>query len=121
MTEAMLGVKPISAEWLLLSAFLPGRKAEAIGIVLFSHEENELHIKVKDIQVSEDDQIVWMGMEQELYNIATTAGAEELISWLEEASHSLVASERHRIQVSRSFPDTLLDLFDREVKRHSVA
>lgn len=107
------------AEWSLITVEIPGRRAEASGVLLLNSETSELHLKLRrdwDEIASEEDAEVFQELEQDLQFKAREMGGEGLLSWLEEdASNSIRVGERAAIMV-RDFTSALNRLYREHVQ-----
>jgi phage repressor protein C with HTH and peptisase S24 domain len=107
------------AEWTLVTIELPGRRAEASGVLLLNSESGELHLKLRrdwgEI-TSEEDAEVLQEIEHDLQMKAREMGGEGLLAWLEEnASNGIRVGERAQITV-RDFSSTLNRLYREQVQ-----
>jgi SOS-response transcriptional repressor LexA len=106
------------AEWVILSVALPGRAAEAAGVLLLEVESGELQLKLRrdwDEIASEEDVEVLAELENDLQLKSREMGGRALLDWLEESASNIVQiGERNRITV-RNFPSTLERLYREHV------
>jgi phage repressor protein C with HTH and peptisase S24 domain len=107
------------AEWTLVMVELPGRRAEASGVLLLDSELGELHLKLRrdwDEIASEEDAEVFQELEHDLQMKAREMGGEGLLAWLEEnAANTIRTGERAQITV-RDFSSTLNRLYREHVQ-----
>lgn len=107
------------AEWTLVMVELPGRRAEASGVLLVDSESGELHLKLRrdwDEIADEEDAEVFQVLEHDLQLKAREMGGEGLLAWLEEnAANTIRAGERTQITV-RDFSSTLNRLYREHVQ-----
>src|SRR6185312_4871681 len=107
-----------AAEWMLVTVELPGRRAEASGVLLLGSERSELHLKLRrdwDEIASEEDAEVVQELEHDLQMKAREMGGEGLLAWLEEnASSGIRVGDRTRIAV-RDFSSALSRLYREHV------
>ena len=108
-----------AAEWTLVFVELPGRRAEASGVLLLDSESGELHLKLRrdwDEVASEEDTEIFQELEHDLQMKAHEMGGEGLLAWLEEnAANTVRTGERTQIIV-RDFSSTLNRLYREHVQ-----
>jgi phage repressor protein C with HTH and peptisase S24 domain len=108
-----------AAEWTLVFVELPGRRAEASGVLLLDSESSELHLKLRrdwDEIASEEDAEIFQELEHDLQMKAREMGGEGLLAWLEEnAANAIRTGERAPIRV-RDFSSTLNRLYREHVQ-----
>ncbi|HEX3683177.1 MAG TPA: hypothetical protein VHU83_11630 [Bryobacteraceae bacterium] len=93
-----------TGEWALLSAHMPGRKPEPMGILLRDPIDG-LHIKLRmdwsGIILDEEEIEIWRAIAEDLEAKGREVGGDCLLDWLEDtASHSLRIGARERVEVS---------------------
>jgi hypothetical protein len=93
-----------TGEWALLSAYVPGRPPEPVGILLRDQTDG-LHVKLRTdwsgFIVDEDEIEIWSVMGQDLQQKGEEIGGAWLLDWLEDtASHVLQIGARERVEVS---------------------
>jgi SOS-response transcriptional repressor LexA len=107
------------AQWTLVTVELPGRRAEASGVLLLNSESGELHLKLRrdwDEIASEEDAEVVQELEHDLQMKAREMGGEGLLAWLEEnASNGIRVGARVPIAV-RDFSSALSRLYREHVQ-----
>lgn len=107
------------AEWTLVTVELPGRRAEASGVLLLNSESGELYLKLRrdwDEIASEEDAEVVQELEHDLQIKAREMGGEGLLAWLEEnASNGIRVGDRTPIAV-RDFSSALSRLYREHVQ-----
>jgi len=112
-----------TGEWVLLSAHMPGRPPERIGILLRDPLDG-LHVKLRmdwtHFILDEAEIEIWRAMREDLEQKGKDVGGHCLLDWLEHtASHSLQIGARERVEVSDA--QTIVDeLYQRHVESMTV-
>ncbi len=105
-------------EYSLLVADLPGRPAEAIGVLLLDPQSDTLHIRLRrdwERVASDEDAEVLAELEDDLAMQARERGASSVFEFLEAiASQSIRITDRETVSV-RNFERTLGDLYREHV------
>jgi len=112
-----------SGEWVLLSAHLPDREPESIGILLCDTERDKLHLKLRPGWwyglAEEEEAEVYDALSAELERQAGEMGTAKMLEFLGSASHALRIGARQSIQLV-DFEVGLEALYERWICGHSV-
>jgi len=121
MSERVVSIaahQPRRGEYCVLTAHLPGRRREAIGIVLLDPQEDALYVQLRrdwGSIANQDDLEVLEELESDLESKARELGGEALLAHLEsEASWTVQLSERRSLSVT-DFERTLRRLYREHV------
>lgn len=109
-----------TSEWALLTANLPRRSAEPLGILLVDALD-QLHVRLRSdwSSIAPDDEFacVWRALEDDLAARGRDLGGTAVLNWLEDsASHALQLGERHPAEVT-DVTKTLEALYDQYAAR----
>ena len=109
---------PQAAQYSLLSADLPERGVQTIGVLLLDSATDTLHVRLRrdwELIASEEDAEVLAALEDDLLFKAVESGGLALLERLEDwASTSLRLSDRQAVKV-RDFERTLNELYREHV------
>jgi hypothetical protein len=118
MTASATVVSMRQGEYLLLEADLPGRKSEAIGVLLHDPAEERLEPRLRRDwdQIAEgEDAEVFEALAGDIESKVGEFGAGQFLSWMEETLSNVIrVSERHPVMVG-SFQGTLNRLYREHV------
>jgi hypothetical protein len=109
---------PKQAEFCLLMADLPGRRAETIGVLLLDKNNDQLHLRLRrdyESIASSDDAEVLAELEADLAAKSNEEGAASLLAQLEDScSLAVRVTEREAVSVV-NFEKTVNDLYREHV------
>ncbi len=91
-----------AAEWMLVLLCLPGKLPQPAGILLLDLNADRLAVKLKTDIVVDDESLAafWGGLELFLKAEAAEKGGQQVVAWLERASHFVQLSDRNRIELT---------------------
>ena len=91
-----------AAEWLLVLLRLPGKLPQPAGILLLDLNSDHLAVKLRTDIVLDDEGLAafWGGLELFLKAEAAEKGGQQVVEWLETASHLVQLSDRNRIELT---------------------
>lgn len=108
-----------TAEYLLVEVYLPGRRPQTAGVLLYQPGENRLEGKFRRdwAQIAdEDEEEVLAGIPGHLETLARELGADQALRlWEETWSNTLRLSERRSV-LSAGFQSTLRRLYNEHVQ-----
>jgi len=111
-------------EWVLLSAHLPGRAPEPIGILLCDIECDKLYLKLRPgwwCGLAEGEEAeIYDGLGAELERQACEMGIAQTLEFLSSASHTLRIGGRQSIRLM-DFEVALQTLYDRWIRGHRLS
>jgi hypothetical protein len=116
----MLGT--IRAEWLLMTICLPGTPPAPVGVLLLDRKANQLFFKLRaDLHTgSEDVDLVWDQLAEELNLRVAEEGAVAVVDWLQTVwSNVFRVSDPHSIQTPDTFA-ALSALYEDYVEKTSI-
>lgn len=106
------------AEYLVLTAALPGAAPVAIGVILSDPSSGRLDVRLRrdwDSFVPDDDIEVFEALEDDLKRKARTMDPEAFLGWLEDSLSNTIRIGERRPAMMACFDSTLSALYRREV------